>query len=210
MMHRGFTILEILVVGLIIALACLLGVVSVSQQAGGVVLHSAGLSLLQAGRYGRLMAVENHRPCRLCIDLDNRQYWLTDCRQSASTKTDNTGTRRPETADGQRNNTAKGIANVYLQKRQLPERVSFIRVGTVEKADVSRGIATIVFNTDGTADAGIIQMAAGKETQTIIIHPCTARTELHSGLIDTLPVEVIDLTPASGLNNVKTKSDIHR
>jgi len=198
MMHRGFTVIEILVVGLIIALACLLGVVSISQQANSMVLHSAGLSLLQISRYGRLMAVENHRPCRLCIDLDNRQYWLTDYKQAASAKAD--APRRLETVNIRQNDAAKGIVNRYWQKRQLPERVRFVRVGVVEKADVNCGMATIVFNADGTAGAGIIQIAVDDEAQTIVIYPCTARAELNGGLIDVLPVEVIDLTPALKTN----------
>jgi Tfp pilus assembly protein FimT len=195
MMHRGFTVIEILVVGLIVALACLLGVVSISQQAGSTVLHSAGLSLLQVSRYGRLMAVENHRPCRLCMDLDNRQYWLSDYKQTTAAKTD--APERLESVNGRQDDAVKGIVNRYLQKRQLPERVRFVRVGVVEKADVNRGVATIVFNADGTAGAGIIQIAVGDEAQTIVIHPCTARAELHGGLINTMPVEVIDLAPAS-------------
>ena len=180
----GFTLIEILLVVLIIAMASTWGAFSIYQGLDSTALRSGSLSLQRVGRYGRLVAGQMHRGCQLHVNLDEGTYWL-----SVQKAVEAVGNEK----DNKKTEQALMFGNDYGRIRKLPEKLRFSLANIEGQGVVTSGEVSVNFYVDGSAQAGLIQISSDSETQTLMIYPCTARVELVSGVIDVLPSDTIDL-----------------
>lgn len=164
----GFSLLELLVVVAIMALMASLVGVRYYQRMEKVVLRGAAYRVLNMAQYGRLLAGEGHRPCRLNINLTEGTYWLTEQLTGIPVggETDK---------DGGRELT---ISDHYSRPSVLPERIKFKMVEVAGRVVVGSGEVTIEFMADGTAEASVIEIGGDKRVYTVVIEPWTGRAEI--------------------------------
>ncbi|MBN1766547.1 MAG: hypothetical protein JW860_14930 [Sedimentisphaerales bacterium] len=184
---KGFTIIEILLVMLFIALMCTWVAIDMYQGLDSTALRSNSLGLLRAARYARGWAGAHNQVCRLHINLQESSYWLSlaENRDSLSP---------PEETP------ACDVLiqeNIHQQKRYLPDKLRFGQVLVGDNQTSARQEQVITFFPDGRAQAGLVQIASNDSTQTLLIFPVTGKSQLYNRAIDELPCETIDLDTGS-------------
>jgi len=177
----GFTVLEVLVIMTLIALASTISALHIYRSLDSVSLYGAAKKLLYTVRYARLLAVENHQSCVLHIDLEENSYYLSV--QKAGVPVENQDQPPPSLV----------VSNLYVSPTRLPEQVRFEKVQAEGSAPAEKGEVKIHYREDGRVQAAWIQVANPERTYTILLNPFTARAELHAEKIDTLPVDTVDL-----------------
>ena len=186
-MNKGFTIVEILLVVVVIAIASTWTAIDFYQSLDSTALRSGTMSVKRAAGYARLIAGQRHQACKLHVNLDEGTYWLTVKERA-----------RPVGADKQEENeeSVLEIENVYQRKRKVDEKVRFEKAQVEGSEAVSTGEVTIAFNVQGSAESAFLQISSEYQTRTILVYPWSGRTQIHSGAIDELPCETIDLDTA--------------
>ena len=164
----GFSLLELLGVVAIVALLASMVGVGYYQRREKVVLRGAAYRVLNMAQYGRLLAGEGHRPCRLNINLTEGTYWLTEQLTGIPVGGD-------QVKDGGRELT---ISDSYAKPSVLPERITFRMVEVAGRVQAGSGEAVIEFKADGTAEASEIQIGGDKRVYTVVIEPWTGRGEV--------------------------------
>jgi len=179
--HKGFTLVELLVV---VALIALLGGLGSGMYAGThkrLLVKKAARQFLTAARYGRIMAIQRGQPYELQLSEGNQGFALT------------TAQWNQDTAEGQR----VVVRDYYAKPVEFEGDVGFeqIRMATPEgpeTADVEQE-QKIVFRPDGSAQSAVVQIGDGRTHYTIAIVPSTGRASLREGTADEVKVAVIDL-----------------
>ena len=195
MKRKGFTLIEILLVTVLIALASTIIGIRFFRNLDRTALRSAGQKLLHMARYAQLLAGQHQQPTELHINLDEGTYWLTTLPSpSSDPEIDSSETDEPQI-----------VNNVYFKPAQLPDKLRFSRAQAADMQPVTSGEITIKFYTDGTAQAGLIQLSSRSKTFTVLIHPRTARAELKAASIDELPHDTLDLDNAGSSPSVTFK-----
>lgn len=195
MKRNGFTLIEILLVTVLIALAGTIIGVRFFRNLDRTALRSASQKLLHMTRYAQLLAGQHQQPTELHINLEEGAYWLTTLPPlSSDPEIGSSETDEPQIVD-----------NVFFRPGQLPDKLRFTRAQAAGMPPVTGGEITIKFYTDGTAQAGLIQLSSRSKTFTVLIHPRTARAELKAASIDELPHGALDLDNAGSSPSVTFK-----
>ena len=189
MRRRSFTLLETLLGVIIIALIASGVGYGYYRSLDRVVLQSAGYELLNMAQYARLTAGQKHQPCRIYVDLTEGTYWLTEQQMGIAV----------ESGAAEDVGQELTVQDHYARPKKLSPQVRFKQV-LVDGAVTEVGEAVIEFYTDGSAQAGLIQIGGKKKTYTLLIYPWTGRAELAGRAIDVCPLEVTDLDAVSSLN----------
>ena len=189
MRRKGFTIIEILVVITIIALASTWAAVVIYREMGSTTLRSTALALQRTARYGRLIAGQRHQPCRLQINLNEGNYRLNIIKRGYAVNKD----EEPKTFEGLLENE-----DIYSEEKYLPENIHFGLVIVEDQQIEQTGEASVSFNVDGSAQAALIQLRNEDETQSLLINPVTAKAELYNKAVKALPNERFDLDKPTG------------
>jgi len=183
MKRNGFTLIEILLVTVLIALAGTIIGVRFFRNLDRTALRSASQKLLHMTRYAQLLAGQHQQPTELHINLEEGTYWLTTLPLLSSD---------PEIGSNE-TDEPQIVHNVFFSPGQLPDKLRFTRAQAAGMQPVTSGEITIKFYTDGTAQAGLIQLSSRSNTFTVLIHPRTARAELKAVSINELPHDTLDL-----------------
>jgi len=195
MVYRAFTIVEILAVVMIIAIAGMVGAWSFYQRSDSAMLRNGSRQLLAAVQSARLPAGELHYPSQLHINLEDQSYYIT------VSKPDYSAFLSDKTSNGDKSQTrfSGDILNLDLDKKwHLQDGITFKQVRYCPKNDTREivkdsGKVTLNFYIDGSADSAVIQISRNEMVESIIISPCTARAQLAAGAISKLPIDIIDL-----------------
>jgi len=186
--RRGFTTVELLMVIVIMAAASAVAGLRVYRGLDSAALRSSSHRLLRLARYGRLLAGEHRMVCKLHVDLDEGKYWLTARAGGAQAAAKETGNSLREEV----------VRNVYVRPEVLPERVRFCLAQIAGGQAVRQGEIVVEFKVDGSATAGLIQIGTARETNTLLIYPCTAKARLVGKAVAVLPSDTIELEGMSG------------
>jgi len=171
---RGFTLVELVVVIVVVAVLATAIVPRLSAGTGSARLRSAASRLLTAARYARDFAVTRRCVCRLGIDSDEGRYGLA---------------YRAGPAEEFR--PMRGVGG----QERLSEPLRFAKVRIARRRDDGTVAEAkgVVFTPTGTADAAVVQITDGRRTISIVVAPNTARARLVDGAVDELPNDRVDL-----------------
>ncbi len=177
----GFTLIELLVVIAIISLMASFGSGMFIGTLDKLKLDKAANTLLLTARYARMMAVEQQKRYRLCLDETNNSFYLI--------------TTLYDEASGE---IADVVVNdPYCKSFTLDDSIHFEEVEIVPTGlDIDVAYAdspTVLFEPDGTAQTAVIQIGNGTAHYTLSINAINGRTKLISGLADDVKSSTIDL-----------------
>jgi len=164
----GFTVAELLLVVMIIAL--------VAGVSGGLyvgthkrlLVEKAARDLLLTAKYARIMAIEQQHPYEIQLDVVNRGFWLT-----TSQWDEETGRTEPIV-----------VRDYYCKPVQLEGD---------ETATEDEQEQTIIFSPTGTAQTAVVQLGDGSSHYTVSISAATGKAKVYFGMVEGVEVGTIDL-----------------
>ena len=163
---RGFTLLELTIVLLILAIAVSFVIPRLRDTDSAALSTSAG-RLATVVRYLYEEAALRRRPMRLNLDLDQQAYWISvwnDDPDAPAFVPDATALARPAA---------------------LPGAVAFADVVLPALGTVTEGIVFAQFLPDGWADPLVVHLTNRRqEYATLAIDPLTGRTRVGAGYIE--------------------------
>ena len=201
--RQGFTVVEVLAVMVVIALAGLFAGLEIYQRLGTGTMESSTQGLLQMAGYAQLWSAEYHRRSQLHINIAKNTYCLTVTPEAtavggsaargvgADAKVLTKAAEPVTDSSGVATTRLPGGGHGMTQRRSLPEGVRFglVRVAGPQQTDTAE--VTIAFEPNGSADAGLIQIVGNNEVWTILIYPWSGRAELISHAVSKLPTDMI-------------------
>ena len=172
---RAFTLIEMMVVLMLIAVAAGMIVPRFVDRAATAALREAGRDLYTTARRAREHAVTRRRPCRLVIDAQRGRFDLL---------VEDDPTRRP----GQ----YRPVRRAGARRSGLDRSIRFgrIRIALPDDAESARFIQ---FDPMGMATAAIVEVTDGRRTWSLVVEPGTGRARLIDGEVDEMPAGRIDL-----------------
>lgn len=204
--RAGFTLIEIMVV--IVVLAIVVGTIapSLGPIAGDAQLRAATRDVIAALRYARAESVVTSRPHRFCVDSEAGRFWVESWNDDEELgplgfapqrefKIGSSEEREGEERQRRAPNSSPLPKGVAIEMRELfadlgddPEAIAYaerLRAVQEERRANTGGYATVEFQPDGTADGQLIRIALAAEEDDpatvaflIAVDPVTGRVEL--------------------------------
>jgi len=174
----GFTLVEVLVVVVIIALLGGLGSGIYVGTYKRMLVEKAARDLFLAAKYARIMAIERQRQYKIELDTTNGGFGLV------------VGQLNKETEQTEQTI----VRDLYFKPIELPGDVKFediqITPTGLEEADEE---TAIVFLPNGTAQSAVIQIGDGKNHYTVSICAATGKARVHQGTAEEAEIGTVDL-----------------
>lgn len=180
--RRGFTITELLLVVVIIAL--------ISSVGGGIYVGTYKRMLAEksardfvfAAKYARITAIERQSPCRMLLNPEKNGFALVVYEL-------NEGTGQTEQVP---------MRDSYFKKPvEFGGNVKFegIKITAVDQEAIAEDDEqkTIVFSPNGTASLAIVQIGDGENHYTVSICAATGKVKMDFGTADEIRTATIDL-----------------
>lgn len=177
----GFTIVELLVVVLLIAL--------IAGASGGIyvgtykrmLVEKGARNFLLAAKYARITAIERQSECRIALDVKNNRFWLV-----VTELNEDTGETEQVILRDVQFKPVSFSGKVRFEKIQIRSADSEELSGTTENQG-------IVFLPDGTADSAAIQIGDGKNHYSVGISAATGKAKVYASTIKNVKSKTIDL-----------------
>ena len=179
---RGFTLIEIIVVVVLISILATMTVLSMYSGASPAKLRGSAQRLLVAARFARDFATTHRCKSRLMIDPDKQQYAITF---QPDPQHDPSKFVPLATTLGKVQSLSQGIRFVNL--RIVP------RQGRDQLDPPRRETNYITFEPTGSADAAVLEVTNGKQSYSVLIVPHTGYAKLIEGTLRELPNDRLDL-----------------
>jgi Tfp pilus assembly protein FimT len=181
----GFTIIEIIVVIVLIALFA--GAVggAYSGPYKTMLLKKAARDVLLAAKYARGTAVEQQKVCVLTINAVDKQVmvmvenWDEDSGATTATETKNS-TWRTVTLGGDAQFEVVAVDQSDMDPSQV---------------DQAEGVYTVRFRQDGTSQNAVIQIGDGTRHYVVTISEATGLAKVEEGLATDFKSDTVDLEP---------------
>ena len=176
---KGFTLIEIIVVVVIISVLATMIVPGMYAGRSSAKLLGSARELLVAAQYARDFATTRRSKCRLMIDVDKQQYSLAFQKDPQHNPSEFV---QLVTGLGKVQGLAKGVrfGRVRIEPRQgyekPPENINYI-----------------TFEPNGQADTAVLEITNDKQTYSVFIVPYTGYAKLIEGTIDAMPNDRLDL-----------------
>ena len=182
--HRGFTLVEMLMVVALIAL--------VAGMSGGLYLGTYKQTLVKkaardfelGAQYARLTAIEGQQTCTLRLDMATGAFAVT--RQAAAEETEEPG--------------EVVLRDVWFKPVEFEGEVEFefvqVAAAGLESSGESGDVEDqriIVFHPDGTSENAVVQIGDGKTHYTVTISAATGKTKVRFGTGENVVFATIDL-----------------
>ena len=178
--RRAFTLVEILVV---VVLVALLAGASVGAYCGTykrLLVEKAASDIYLAAKYARIAAIERRQSCVLALDEENGGFALMFSQGSAE--------------DGDKSETL--VSNQYSRPGKFADGVKYEKIAispSVEPDEEDANKNIVTFSADGTADNAVIQIGDEKNVYTVYIYAATGKAKMKRGSPEEVAVGVIDL-----------------
>ena len=174
----GFTLVEVLVVVVIIALLGGLGSGIYVGTYKRMLVEKAARDFVLAAKYARIMAIERQRPYRIELDTANGGFCLA-CDEL------NVETQQTEQTI---------VRDLYSKPVEFVGDVKFEDMQITPLGSESSDQETaIVFLPNGTAQSAVIQIGDGQNHYTISICAATGKAAVHRGMAEEVETGTIDL-----------------
>jgi prepilin-type N-terminal cleavage/methylation domain-containing protein len=177
----GFTLIELLVVITIISLMAGVGSTMLIGTYKKLNVDKAASNLFLTAKYARMMAVEQQKQYKLCLDVLNNTFYLV------TTISDVEGGQIGEVI----------VRDPYCKPVILERDIKFediqitpIALNTITETE---DLPTITFLPDGTAQSAVVQIGNEKTHYTLSINPATGRAKLTPGTVENVKVSTVDL-----------------
>lgn len=179
--RRGFTIAELLLVVVIIALVGGMGGGLYVGTYKRMMVEKAARDLLLTAKYARIAAIERLRPYEILLDVENNGFVL-----ATSLLNEETGQTEQSV-----------VKNYYCKPVEFPGDVKFEDVQitpigtetTTETEDQQR----IVFSPNGNAQLALIQIGDGKTHFTVSVSAATGKAAMYFGKAENVKIKTRDL-----------------
>ncbi|MFA5321704.1 MAG: prepilin-type N-terminal cleavage/methylation domain-containing protein [Smithella sp.] len=158
---RGFTLLELMLVIVLISIILVLAVPSTRDALTGDKLKKASRQLIGLERKLRVDATRDQTDYILCMDLPDSVYWII------------TSDMTPEKQD-----------EIKKNPKHLPEDVVITDVVDENNKKKSEGEARILFGKNNVCSPAIIHLSYEQNKMTIVINPFLGVTDIFDKYID--------------------------
>ncbi len=193
---RGFTLIELMIVVGVIALASTLAVPALNSITGANAKKSAG-ELAGSMRALFDVAALRHATCRMALDHEKRTFWA-ECapgRAGIARDPEHASDRDledqfPDEKDAEvRRLLAKTqfgkLEDRVIGKRELPGRAAFGPIHVEGRRDaVKEGVAYVYFFAGGEAQHATVPIVDGSHRYTVVVEPFTGRTRVVVGDVE--------------------------
>jgi len=197
--HRGFTLVELMIVVAVVALLAAAVVPAVSSISGADARRSAGEL---AGSLRSLFdtAALRHVTCRMVLDLGERSFGAEcapgvvgvarDPERDAKVDDELLADRFPDERDAERRRLlARSRFGAYtdrlLRHRELPGKTAIRSVRVEGRSQpVTEGTAYVHFFPGGQAERAWIELVDGDTVYTVVVEPFTGRSRVVSGVVE--------------------------
>ena len=178
--HGGFTITEVLLVVVIIALIAGVGGGLYVGTHKRMLVEKAAREFLLTAQYARIMAIEQQSRYTLQLDAANNRFWLATAQWDAQA--------------GQ--TTQVIVQDYYCRPIELAGDVKFedvqIAPMSLETAETDKGDA-MVFLPNGSASSAVIRIGDGKTHYAISIDAATGKATMYFGTAEEIKMNSVDL-----------------
>jgi general secretion pathway protein H len=194
--HRGFTLVELLVVVGVIAVLAGLAAPALGSLTGANARKSAS-ELAGAMRYLFDTAALRHETCRIALDMEARAWWA-ECAPGAATiakdprdqeDEEELARRFPDERDEEaRRLLAKtrfgAFTDRLVDKRELPGSTGFGKIHVEGRSGVEKGTAYVYFFPAGQAQRAFVPVQDGNNLYTVVVEPFTGRARVVVGAVE--------------------------
>ena len=169
-LRQGFTLMEIIVVVIIIAIMMGVAFPTMRDMAENNRLRSSVREMMSLMKYARSEAVFNNRTTEIFIDTEKREFWLD--------------LRTPDPKTGKYD--PKAPKATMERKRQLEDKIWVKGANVLDQNILDNGVVAVDFFPDGTASPALITLALEKSEEketnyTIEVFKSTGMVELNEG-----------------------------
>lgn len=183
---RAFTLVELLVVVAIIAVAGGVGIGLYGGTSERLKLEKTARNFLITAKYARIMAIEKQREYKIRLDSGNGGFALSSIEWNESAE------EFEQTV----------VNDYYCKPVEFEGNIRFEEVKVAgdyetEETDDEEAEASIVFRPDGSADAVAVQIGNGRTHYTISISPATGKAKIRFGELENAEIGTIDLDAES-------------
>ncbi len=179
--QSGFTLIELIVVIVIISLMAGVGSSMLLGTYKKLNVDKTASNLFLTTKYARMMAVEQQKQYKLCLDTLNNAFYLI--------------TTLSDEENGQIGETI--VRDPYCKPVTLEGNIRFediqITPIALETTTVTEDLPTIIFLPDGTAQSAVVQIGDEKTHYTVSINAATGKAKLVSGTVENVKVSTVDL-----------------
>lgn len=179
--QQGFTLIELIVVIVIISLITGVGSSMLLGTYKKLNVDKTASNFFLTAKYARMMAVEQQKQYKLCLDVINNAFFLV------TTLSDAEGRQIGEVI----------VRDPYCKPVTLEGNIRFediqitpIALDTITETE---DLPTIIFLPDGTAQPAVVQIGDEKTHYTLSINPATGRAKLVPGTVENVKVSTVDL-----------------
>jgi prepilin-type N-terminal cleavage/methylation domain-containing protein len=183
--YRGFTLIELMLVVVLIALLGSVGNGMYANTYKKLLVRKAAKQFLLMARYARIVAIEQGRTYELMIDTNNGKFFLMTTTLNSDT--------------GQAEQTL--VRDYYCKPVELERDVKF---ETVDVTAVTAAAASdetqerkITFLPTGLTESAIVQIGDGTRHCTIALVAATGQASLYEGPASQVQTAMIDLDEES-------------
>jgi len=178
----GFTLVEVLVVVIIIALLGGLGSGIYVGTYKRILVEKAARDFFLTAQYARIMAIEKQRQYKILLDVANNGFLLT--------------TTQLDEESGQTEQMV--VKDSFCRPVEFADGVKFediqiTPIGVETTTETDEEEQTIVFLPNGTAQSVVIQIGDGKTHYAVTISAATGKAKVYFGTTEDVEVVTIDL-----------------
>jgi len=179
--QSGFTLIELIVVIVIISLMAGVGSSMLFGTYKKLNVDKTASNLFLTAKYARMMAVEQQKQYKLCLDILNNAFYLV------TTLSDEEYGPIGETI----------VRDPYCKPVTLEGNIKFediqITPIALETTTETEDLPTIIFLPDGTAQSATVQIGDEKTHYTVSINAATGKAKLTPGTVENVKISTIDL-----------------
>lgn len=180
--QRGFTIIEMMLVVLVISLIAGVGGGIYTGTYKGMLVEKAARSFLLTAKYARVMAIEQQKRYEIYLDAPGNRFYLTTTKMNSETGlTSRVIIRDPY------------CKPVMFEGNVRFEGINITPIGVQTTEDDDEEQQTIVFLPDGTAQKALVQIGDERTHYAISISAATGKAKMFYSNIESVKTDTIDL-----------------